>query len=195
MFHRHGLFGVAVLLATALLACGDDAANSSCGDGVIEAAELCDGTDLGERTCVDEGFGGGDINIHTFSTDASGMVASFGDIRAFMDDNGGDSLPLIVTAAQIGDANQCPYGGMTLEQEGQIMSDFYTCLANAGAAEVYMYKSTDRDPSLWGDNRCLPEVERSGVLGIQQEGYPRQPGFFRLRAIGEYLNDICPPDP
>ncbi len=35
------------------------AASSSCGDGVAEAGEACDGADLGGATCVDLGFAGG----------------------------------------------------------------------------------------------------------------------------------------
>src|SRR5690606_30542439 len=32
-----------------------------CGDGVVEGAEDCDGTDLGGRTCGDEGFASGTL--------------------------------------------------------------------------------------------------------------------------------------
>lgn len=49
-----------VLLAAGFLVvgCSDDD-STSCGDGVMEGSEVCDGTDVGTATCQSEGFGGG----------------------------------------------------------------------------------------------------------------------------------------
>ncbi|MFH2006358.1 MAG: lamin tail domain-containing protein [bacterium] len=46
--------------------CDDTAAatcveGAGCGNDVIEGTELCDGTDLGSETCVDQGYGGGTL--------------------------------------------------------------------------------------------------------------------------------------
>lgn len=64
---RHAL----VLLLLFAFACGGDrtqrrrtepdAGGPGCGNGIIEEAEECDGTDFGNRTCVTEGFESGNL--------------------------------------------------------------------------------------------------------------------------------------
>jgi len=61
MLRKIGTGVVAICMAAgfSMVACGDDDSNAVCGDNVLEGGEVCDGVDLGGRTCADEGFAGG----------------------------------------------------------------------------------------------------------------------------------------
>lgn len=54
-----------LVLASALaLSCAEsetEATSAKCGDGLLAAAEACDGTNLGTRTCKTEGFASGTL--------------------------------------------------------------------------------------------------------------------------------------
>jgi hypothetical protein len=69
--HRWALGSCVLLVAFALVGagCGDSVDN--CGNGLIEGTEECDGSNLGEETCVTQGFVGGSLGCQadcTFDT-------------------------------------------------------------------------------------------------------------------------------
>ena len=56
-FHAHAI----ALVTCSLVAAGAHAAKPVCGDGKVQASELCDGSDLDGQTCLSLGFDGGQL--------------------------------------------------------------------------------------------------------------------------------------
>lgn len=80
MNKKHGIIIIFlfVLLAAglSLFVCSKDDSSSSppeCGNNVVEADEVCDGTDLDGQTCTDEGFDGGSLECNA---DCNGYVTT-----------------------------------------------------------------------------------------------------------------------
>ncbi len=57
----YGALGALTALALSLGGCSDDDTGATCGDGVIEGSESCDGSNLGTETCETQGFAGGTL--------------------------------------------------------------------------------------------------------------------------------------
>jgi len=93
---------------------------ATCGDGVMEGDEPCDGADLGGTSCVDQGFTGGDISCTATCELETYFCTTCGD-----DEVEGDEV-----------CDGSDLGGATCESEGYIGGGELACGADCGAYDV-----------------------------------------------------------
>jgi len=72
---RHAALALAILASCSLIALPAEAKRPVCGNGVVEGAELCDGSNLAGQTCESLGFSGGTLACSGCTFDTSACVA------------------------------------------------------------------------------------------------------------------------
>ncbi|MDA3864812.1 MAG: hypothetical protein PF689_13195 [Deltaproteobacteria bacterium] len=129
------LFLITFILFAGLAACDDDSDdnnannvnnvnntnntnNSGCGNGLIEGSEICDGTNLGELTCFDFDFAGGNLaciaDCQDYDTSSCEVTAPLEAVIVSVNLHGGGVQKVNFTNWETGsDADPCTISVMT----------------------------------------------------------------------------------
>jgi len=125
------------------------------------------------------------LSLHLYFDDVGAMVDVVEEVRARLDAAGRSGVPIAVTEVNaISTVIDCPgYNGWSEAQHVRQLTEVHACLANAGAAAVFWFKSTDA--GLY----CRPPDDhlliRNGLLDEEAVPKPRYHRYRELRQCQE----------